>query len=273
LRDRKAVWANRAMNRIFGYAPGELLGKSSRVLYPDDAAFADIGEAAYPMLARGETFRRQAAMVRKDGEPVWIDASGVALPGGTGESMWMMLDVTTLRRQQEKIEHLAFHDVLTDLPNRLLLTDRLKRAIAAAERSASKLAVCYLDLDGFKPINDRYGHEAGDALLRELAARLQSCVRVNDSVCRIGGDEFVPLIADLADEQEFERVMQRVLVEINRPFRLSDTTDVGVSASIGAALYPDDATARETLLRLADMAMYRAKKQGRNQVVRYGSAI
>ncbi len=270
LRNREAVWANRAMHRIFGYAPGELIGLPSRVLYPDDDACRALGDAAYPVLSAGRTFRRQVTMVRKDGEPVWIDVSGVQLSWETGESMWTMIDVTVLKRQQEQIEHLAFHDLLTDLPNRLLLADRVRQALGSAERSRLKVAICYLDLDGFKPVNDRYGHEAGDRLLRELAVRLQDGVRANDTVCRIGGDEFVLVIVELKDTREFETVAERILAAVNRPFRVDAATEVTVSASIGAALFPDDAREKDELLRLADLAMYRAKAAGRNRLVRHG---
>lgn len=272
LRGRKAVWNNRAMDRIFGYAPGEITGTSSRMLYPDEETYRALGELAYPVLRSRSTYRTQLQMVRKGGELVWIDLSGVLLSPEDDESMWMMVDITALKRQQEQVEHLAFHDVLTDLPNRMLLADRLQQALASADRSGRKLAVVYLDLDGFKPVNDRYGHEVGDRLLQELASRFRACTRSHDTVCRMGGDEFVLVLTELTDDKEFDSIMARVLDEVSRPCRIDgghdNTIEVSISASIGAALYPDDMADEESLLREADSAMYRAKALGRNRLVR-----
>jgi diguanylate cyclase (GGDEF)-like protein/PAS domain S-box-containing protein len=269
LQDRKTLWANRGVQRIFGWSQAELPGLPSRVLYRSDEAYEAFGAAAYPVLSRGGTFRTQEEMRRADGSPVWIDASGTLLDSATGESLWLLADISGLKAQQHQIEHLAHHDALTGLPNRLLLTDRVEQALAQAQRDRLHVAVCYLDLDGFKPVNDQHGHAAGDQLLKEIAQRLLGCVRAHDTVCRLGGDEFVVLLGGLASESEFEPVLERLLSELQRPVALDGGIEVAVSASVGVALYPEDADAKGALLRLADQAMYQAKQAGRRRWLRW----
>jgi diguanylate cyclase (GGDEF)-like protein len=174
-----------------------------------------------------------------------------------------------LSRAHEKVKHIAYHDQLTGLPNRRLFTDRAEQAIAVAARQKSKLAVCYLDLDGFKQVNDMHGHGAGDALLIATGERLTSCVRAHDTVCRLGGDEFVLLLTSFEHEDEVLSVLQRVLVEIAKPLAITAMATVEVSVSIGYAIFPDDATEKGILLRRADHAMYEGKKQGKNCIVRF----
>ena len=152
------------------------------------------------------------------------------------------------------------------MPNRQLISDRLSQAIALAERTHQLLAVCYLDLDGFKSVNDQFGHEAGDKLLIEVAHRMQAAVRANDTVGRMGGDEFVLLLSNLEQDEDYHIVLQRVIDSINLPIFLDDVNQVTVSASIGITLFPTDKNDADTLLRRADQAMYQAKKSGRNRV-------
>ncbi|MCX8018465.1 MAG: EAL domain-containing protein, partial [Rhodocyclaceae bacterium] len=165
---------------------------------------------------------------------------------------------------QQRLENLAHYDALTHLPNRALLADRLRQALAAAQRSGHWLAICYLDLDGFKPVNDTLGHAAGDQLLREIARRLEASIRGGDTVARLGGDEFVLLLGNLAGLEELENAIMRLLSAINQPIAI-DGHQVTVSGSIGVTLYPQDDSDADTLLRHADQAMYRAKEAGRNR--------
>src|SRR5574343_1208980 len=238
-RYRTIVWKNRAFERMFGYGPDELLGQPTRLLYPDDAAYTALGVAAYPVLKAGGHFRTQIAMQRKNGERMWVDLSGVELDPETGEAMWMFQDITALKQYQEQVEHIAFHDPLTGLPNRLLLADRMAQGMALDARLSRRMAVIYLDLDGFKAVNDLHGHEAGDALLVQVARRLRRCVRTSDTVARLGGDEFVLLLTPLDDRAEAERVIERVIGAIAVPIRLPDGQEAGVTVSAGIALYPD----------------------------------
>ncbi len=272
LKNRRAVWENRALERMFGYGPGELQGQPSRVLYPDDASYEAVGRAAYPVLAGGGTYRTQLRLLRKDGRAVWIDMSGALVSPETGESMWMMLDITAMKEHQEQVERIAFHDALTGLANRLLLADRLRQAVALGARLQRRGAGCFIDLDGFKAVNDRLGHAAGDKLLQAIGQRLQACVRGNDTVARLGGDEFVVLLTQLQGREEGQEVLGRVASAVSEPVDLGGGAIGQVSASIGVAFAPDDGTDGSQLLQRADEAMYAAKKQARRKVQPASSA-
>ncbi len=173
-------------------------------------------------------------------------------------------DITSLKDAQAHLEKIASFDSLTGLPNRGLLADRLTQALSQAQRRDKLLAICFLDLDGFKAVNDTLGHAAGDALLREVARRLNETVRSGDTVARLGGDEFVLLLADVKDVDELETAVERVLRTVAAPYDLSGRM-AQISTSIGVTLYPLDDDDAEALLRHADQAMYRAKQDGRNR--------
>jgi diguanylate cyclase (GGDEF)-like protein/PAS domain S-box-containing protein len=168
-----------------------------------------------------------------------------------------------LKASRAELAHLVRHDVLTGLPNRVLFTDRLERALAAAERHGRLLAVFFVDLDGFKRINDTLGHDAGDDLLKEIARRLTSVVRSSDTVARLGGDEFVVLVPELERPEDAMALARKLLRHAGAPYDLG-AQRVRVTASLGVSVYPDDADGASTLLRHADVAMYRAKQSGKN---------
>lgn len=267
LRNRFPTWQNRGMAQMFGYAPSELVGLPARVLYPSDEAYRALGEAAYPVLAAGGLYRTQVQLVRKDGSPIWVDMSGMLLSRETGESMWMMLDITTMKAYEAKVEDAALHDCLTGLPNRTLLMQRLEQALAQASIQGHLIAVCFLDLDGFKGINDRHGHAAGDLLLQETASRLMSCIRTGDTAARLGGDEFVLLIGGLARRQECEALLQRIVARVAEPIALGGDAIGQISASMGVAFSEPSGVSVDQLLHAADAAMYRAKAAGKNRIV------
>jgi len=271
LRNRKLIWKNRALGRIFGYDENELLGQSVRIFYCDEEKYRAIGESAYPVLARGGQYRTQLEMVRKDGARIWIDLSAVLLSAETGESLWMSADITALKRHEERIERMLHHDSLTGLPNRMLLADRMKQALSLAQRHGHFTAVCYLDLDGFKQVNDRLGHASGDRLLVEVARRLSGLLRTNDTAARLAGDEFVILLSHMTSKDEYTAVLERILAEISRPFLLDGGRTAQVSASIGIAVSPQHGNDVDELMKNADAAMYRAKGLGRNRICLYGS--
>jgi diguanylate cyclase (GGDEF)-like protein/PAS domain S-box-containing protein len=173
-------------------------------------------------------------------------------------------NVSQLFQQQHKLEFIANHDALTGLPNRFLLADRLELAIAHAERAGEMFAVCYLDLDGFKPVNDRFGHAAGDQLLCEIAKRFKNVVRSNDTVARVGGDEFVIILRELHFPDDCHVMLDRLLKDVNQPVYIGDEV-ANVSTSIGIAVFPRNGRNAETLLKLADQAMYSAKSSGKSQ--------
>jgi len=179
-------------------------------------------------------------------------------------------NVSYLIKKQKSLEKMAHHDMLTGLPNRLLLNDRLKMAIAHAERTQTLLAICYVDLDGFKAVNDQSGHSAGDELLQALARRLLNVVCDPNTVARLGGDEFIILLGDLKHPQDYERFLDDILDEIARPMKIKDKT-VGVSASIGVTLFPKDNSDPDMLLHHADEAMYQAKCLGKSRYFLYSA--
>lgn len=271
VRGRAAVWHNRALCHLFGYASDELARHATRLLYADDATYERVGAEAYPLLRQGLHYRTQAQMRRKDGRLIWVDMNGMMLTPETDETLWMFTDITAMKQHQEQVEHIAFHDSLTGLPNRLLLADRLKSALALSHRLARGVAVCVIDLDGFKAVNDHHGHDVGDRLLRSVADRLSACVRESDTVARLGGDEFVLVLTPLAGADEGLGVLDRVSRALRRPVDLGPGRQAQVSSSIGVALHPEHGATPADLLRRADEAMYRAKRQGKNQVVVHGS--
>jgi diguanylate cyclase (GGDEF)-like protein len=208
----------------------------------------------------------------RDGQVAWISARGKVLTDRAGRALRMIgvsQDITERKRREDEARFLAYHDTLTGLPNRRLLDDRLRQALHLAQRRDARLAVMLVDLDDFKQINDAHGHRAGDAVLREVAARLAACVRKADTLARQGGDEFVVLIPDLAQTTDGQVVAEKVLRALAAPLQ-ADGAPLRLGASIGISLYPADARDGDALLRNADAAMYRAKRAGGNQVRHFG---
>jgi diguanylate cyclase (GGDEF)-like protein len=177
-------------------------------------------------------------------------------------------DLQEESRAKEEMKHMAYHDPLTRLPNRILLLDRLSQAITLARREQQKIAVLFLDLDGFKEINDSRGHEAGDAVLREVAGRLTACVRHSDTVSRLGGDEFTLILQEIKDYEAVLPIADKILSALAQPIRFQNSIN-RITASIGIALFPDDSSQAHELLKRADAAMYHAKHQGKNSYARY----
>ncbi|MGE0874702.1 MAG: putative bifunctional diguanylate cyclase/phosphodiesterase [Burkholderiales bacterium] len=201
---------------------------------------------------------------RKSGAIISVEVSSRAIElDGRRAELVVASDVTERLAAEARLAHLAQHDALTDLPNRLLLTDRMNVAIAQAQRSGRCLALMFMDLDRFKSVNDSLGHDIGDRLLREVAARLKSSVRAADTASRQGGDEFLVMLPDLDDADDAARVADKLVAAIAQPFRL-DGTELVLTVSIGIACFPDNGRDAETLLRNADAAMYAAKDTGRN---------
>jgi diguanylate cyclase (GGDEF)-like protein/PAS domain S-box-containing protein len=204
-------------------------------------------------------------LIRQDGQEIFIDDTAAPIHNRRGEiigSVIVFHDVTTARALAEEILHASQHDSLTGLPNRLLLNDRLGQAIALAQRHKGRIAVVFLDLDGFKHINDSLGHLIGDKLLQSVAGRLQQQIRTPDTVSRQGGDEFVLLLQEVEMQEDAAITARRVLKAISQPHSI-DQHDLFVTASVGISMYPDDGLDAETLLKNADTAMYQAKESGR----------
>jgi len=175
------------------------------------------------------------------------------------------LEEDALLARNDALAHVAYHDSLTGLPNRHLLLDRLEQAIALSQRHHKCIAICFMDLDGFKDVNDNHGHEVGDQVLREVGRRLHMCVRKNDTVARLGGDEFVILLTEISDATACEEVLERMLSTIRQPIQITGKATTRVSTSIGVTTYPTDNSPPSVLLEHADQAMYRAKRSGKNR--------
>ncbi len=204
-------------------------------------------------------------LIRRDGYEVFIEDSVAPIRDREGQvtgAVIVFRDVTATRMLEEKLTHSAEHDFLTGLPNRMLLNDRVSQAIALARRNAGRAAVLFLDLDGFKHINDSLGHQIGDKLLQSVATRLLACVRAPDTVSRLGGDEFVVLIQELQSPEDAGTTAGRLLKTVADVHRI-DQHEIHLTASIGVTVYPSDAQDAETLIMNADTAMYHAKKKGR----------
>jgi diguanylate cyclase (GGDEF)-like protein/PAS domain S-box-containing protein len=205
-------------------------------------------------------------LIRRDGCESAIEDSTAPIHSRTGQVIGAVIvfrDVSEARAMRLKMTHLAQHDFLTDLPNRLLLNDRITQAISLSRRHSKPLAVLFLDLDGFKHINDSLGHEIGDKVLQLVAHRLVACVRASDTVSRHGGDEFVVLLSEVADAGDAAFLAERILSALEIPYAISER-DVHLSASIGISIYPQDGHDADTLIKSADAAMYQAKGKGSN---------
>jgi diguanylate cyclase (GGDEF)-like protein/PAS domain S-box-containing protein len=256
---------NPAFTEITGYAACEVIGKSPSILKSNhqDPSFyrAMWGELLSKGEWRGELWNR-----RKNGEAYleWLTLSSVAGPDGRpSRYVAVFSDVTEMRRKDEQIRHQAYHDALTGLPNRFLLSDRLDHALEVARRAQTQVAVLFLDLDRFKVINDSLGHHEGDKLLVEVSRRLCQTVRKSDTVARLGGDEFVLLLNAFDDTSELVLVAEKILAALARPVLLAGK-EVHTGTSIGIAVFPQDGVDAAGLLRNADTAMYQAKGAGRS---------
>lgn len=263
----RLVECNDAFARMFGFnSPAEMVSIPTPALYANEADRAVLIDM---LRQRGEASNFEVKMRRRDGQPLWLLLNEfVAMADDVGEETLegTAVDITARKLAEERIEYQAYHDSLTDLPNRFLLNDRLALALAQARRHGRAVAVLFLDLDHFQLINDTMAHSAGDELLRAAAARLLTCLRADDTVARIGGDEFVFILPEIdhsAAAAGAAKVAEKVLEAIRHPFVVQGR-ELFVTASIGIAISPHDGDDIETLVKNADSAMYRAKEVGRN---------
>jgi diguanylate cyclase (GGDEF)-like protein/PAS domain S-box-containing protein len=242
---------------MLGFQRAELIGSNAGDLFVRPADRAEL----LSLLHDAQTLNSvEVELRKKDGTSIWA-LKNLTLAGDRVHTT--VVDISDRKRAEEQIEFHAYHDVLTNLPNRKLFTDRLTQSISRARRSGKSLAVMFVDLDHFKSINDTLGHEMGDELLLEMARRLSANVREYDTVARLGGDEFTIVLSELRQPEDAVNVAEKVRSAIEQPLSIAGTS-IEISASIGIALYPDDGADAESLLRNADSAMYRAKEAGRN---------
>ncbi|MGJ0535125.1 MAG: diguanylate cyclase domain-containing protein [Methylocystis sp.] len=259
---------NPAAEEIFGYAQDEMIGKPVSILLSSDTQ-KQYREEIQRYLQSGQRGSvgirgQEVVATRKNGEqfPMELSASEMEIK----EQRFFVAivrDVTERKLVERKIKHMAHHDYLTGLPNRSLFIDQLEQAIRLAKRRQHKTAVLFLDLDGFKQVNDALGHEAGDQLLKEVAARLKTVIRDSDVAARMGGDEFTFVLNDIGSHENAAAVAQKIIDTLSEKFNLKGR-DCRIGGSVGIAVHPDDAADHEALLRKADEAMYVAKKSGKN---------
>ena len=274
----KIIAFNKSAERILGLTSDQLLGRTSLdprwyAIHEDGSPFP--GET-HPVVTTLKTGLPQSDVImgihKPNGDLTWISVNvqPIFKEGQTTpyRVVATMHDITERKFAEEKIQHLAFYDYLTDLPNRLLLLDRLKQVLVSSSRSGRKGGLLFIDLDNFKNLNDTLGHDMGDSLLKQVTQRLESCVREGDTVSRLGGDEFVVMLVDLSEQAleaaaQTEVIGEKILVALSQPYQLDKNT-YRCTASIGVTLFSGNQQATDDLMKQADIAMYQAKKAGRN---------
>ncbi|MEH6534344.1 MAG: diguanylate cyclase [Photobacterium frigidiphilum] len=264
-REGSIDYVNPASVEKTGYLPEELIGKNPRILQSGETSPEEYAYLWKSILA-GNTWRGEFHNRKKNGELFWEIASIAPVKQRNGKISHFVVvkeDITALKEAKQHIHYLANHDTLTGLPTRQLSMDRLLNALAVARRNETKVAVLFVDLDGFKTVNDTLGHDAGDQLLKKTTERLCSCVRDMDTVARIGGDEFLILLTNVVDNDSIITVTERMIQAVAVPYKL-EAGEVKISASIGIALYPDHGENPQELVKLADQAMYEIKRRGKN---------
>jgi len=264
------TYVNDALAKLFGYpTPQEIIGRSLCDLYepPEQVRFIT---TIVPLVQQRGRWRGEATGLRHDASLFPQEISLTSIEGGG--MVCVVRDITERTYAEEQIKHLAYHDALTTLPNRLLFKDRVTVAISHAQRHGSRVSVLFLDLDRFKVINDSLGHNIGDQLLQAVAARVQSCVRDSDTVARLGGDEFTLLLPELTHAEDAALVAQKILEAVRYPFHI-EGREFYITTSIGISVFPEDGPDAETLIKSADTAMYQAKEQGRDNYQLFNALV
>jgi diguanylate cyclase (GGDEF)-like protein/PAS domain S-box-containing protein len=260
------IYANPQLCEMLGYAEEQLLALTvKQISHPGDVSVTD--ELRLKLRAGTiKSFKMEKRYLRKDGSPVWVGLTIASKRNRAGEPLYdisIVEDISARKRAEERIQYLASHDGLTGLPNRAMFGQLLNLAIETARRYDRKFAVLFIDLDRFKVINDTLGHEAGDVLLREMGARLKECLRASDVVARLGGDEFVVLVQEIADASQVSAVARNILSAVMKPVMILGQ-ECRVTASIGVCLHPEEGQDDQAVMKNADMAMYLAKEEGKN---------
>ncbi|MBI3574158.1 MAG: diguanylate cyclase, partial [Gammaproteobacteria bacterium] len=258
-------YVNPAFEKVTGFSREQALGQTPRLVKSGkhDTAFY---QRLWGTILRGDVFRDVLVNRRKDGSLYYEEKTITPLKDETGRITQFVStgkDITERMEAQESLDRLAYYDALTGLPNRNLFHDRLQHALDRAQRVGRSVAILIMDLDNFKTVNDSLGHDVGDRLLRAVAEGIHACVRAQDTAARLGGDEFVIMLEDIERAEEASVVAHKIIEALRRPFQLGEY-EVFMTASVGIAVYPDDARDLDNLLKDADTAMYRAKEQGRN---------
>ncbi|WP_018953095.1 putative bifunctional diguanylate cyclase/phosphodiesterase [Thioalkalivibrio sulfidiphilus] len=267
---------NPAMLRALGYSARQVQGHPFASLCVPEEEREALHAVFQHMLRTGHPIQHESHVVARDGERLLVEWHGNTVRNGQGQVEYFFalgLDITERRRTQAQLEHIAHYDLLTGLPNRTLLQNRISHALDVARRRDRQVAILFLDLDRFKVVNDSLGHAYGDELLRQVSDRLRRRLREEDTLARWGGDEFIVLVDEVDDPQGLSLLAEGILAELAEPYRLSNGQEVFVGGSIGISLYPEDGRSAEQLIMKADTAMYQAKDQGRSNYQFYTSAL
>jgi len=260
-------YVNPQFSKETGYSSAEALGQTPRFLQ-SGVTDPSIYRTMWAALRRGELWSGELINRRKSGEIYWEEAHIAPVRDADGTTInyvAVKLDITERKRAHDRLAQLAHYDGLTQLPNRALFFELVTKGLALAKRNMNKPALMFIDLDGFKPVNDIHGHAAGDLVLKEVARRMAACLRDSDAVGRIGGDEFVVFLPEAVNAENAIRVAEKIREALNQPFALAEHV-VSISSSIGIALYPEHGSDDIELAKNADFAMYQAKAEGRNRV-------
>lgn len=258
------LWVNQAFIKLCGYSRAELLGETPRLLKSGQQS-PEYYQALWSTISKGGNWSSETIERAKDGSVYTVSQTITPIFNNGKLTHFISIheDISAQKLSQERIQHLAHFDALTSLPNRTLFFDRLSQAVALAKRNKSGLALMYLDLDGFKKINDSMGHHAGDLLLIAVAERLRKCIRGSDTVARLGGDEFTIVLNETVRDNDVTGVAKKIIASLAEPFELEGKS-AKIGISIGIAQYSETANNEETLIKLADAAMYEAKSAGKN---------
>ena len=269
------IHANRKLCDMLGYSREELQQLSvKQISHPEDVNVTDVARSR---MRSGtlESFKCEKRYIRKDGRPIWVGLTIAAKRDLRGMPMYdvsIVEDISARREAEERVQYLATHDEMTGLANRALFSQLLKHAFETGRRYSRTFALLFIDLDRFKQINDSLGHAGGDLLLKEMATRLHACVRSSDVVARLGGDEFVVLVQEVAGKQQVAAVARNILAAAIRPLQIFGQ-ECRVTASIGISLFPGDGENEALLMKNADIAMYQAKEEGKNNFQFYSAAL
>ncbi len=266
-KSRIIIDVNEAFCVLTGYTKEDVIGKTPIILRSgrhEPFFYTQIDQD----LATEGSWRGEIWNKKKSGEEYaeYLRIDSIRNANGEIENyIGIFSDITEHKKQQEQLHHMANYDPLTNLPNRHLYMTLAQQMLGFAKRKGSKAVIAFLDLDGFKLINDNYGHEMGDRILKKVAERLEEQLRQSDTVARMGGDEFVILLSDVIEQMDVQPLLERILKSLKEPFTVNNIS-MTIGASIGVAFYPDDNEDIDMLIRYADMAMYRSKEMGRNRI-------
>ncbi|MCM8709423.1 sensor domain-containing diguanylate cyclase [Clostridium sp. SYSU_GA19001] len=267
----KQTTVSKRASDLFGYKTEDFSKNYhlfTEAAHPEDK---ELVNKYYQELLSGKESVAEYRIIRSDGQIRWIQSNGKPVFNKSGNLIKLVgttVDITERKLAEQNIHHVAYHDTLTDLPNRRFLYEYLNKAFARSKRNNQGLSILFLDLDGFKDVNDKYGHEAGDILLKQVSQRLKNNIRENDIASRLGGDEFL-IVLENSDKNQTLQIADRIIKSVSEPYTLNNNDSVFFTVSIGISLYPQDGNNPEILINKADKAMFSAKKRGKNDVKFY----